>query len=341
MADIQRTTDTPLTPGTITTRAEMMERFGGGPQGGIVPSATTPNVLIYSDPASGEQSGYFDGWLAEEDESGGRIFEYTGHGEEDQTFEGTKGSGNRAILHHVNDKRALLVFKAAGKARDYPHLGVARTSGTKAQRYVGKFQLDPKQPYVVRQAPNRHNVMRRVIVFRMRPVEDLPLNAADVIPPADTTKSIPVPASVTTSAMVEPETNNHTSSARSAVPKTKAERREAKLTAAFQSFLEKQQHDVKRFQIKVKGLSSTLLTDLYDVTAHVLFEAKGTSSRKDIRMAVGQLMDYRRHVHPIDPKLAVLLPDEPHEDLRDLLESVGIALVYRDGDRFIGWPIVD
>ncbi len=307
----------------------MKEIFGGGTQGGIVPSATTLNVLIYSDPHAGEQSGYFDGWLAQEDEQGS-IFEYTGHGQADQTFEGRAGNGNRAVLHHVDDRRALRVFKAVGEVPG---------SGTKLQRYIGEFALDLEEPYVIRQAPNKEGVLRRVIVFRMRPVGVIPRNKLDDIPPAEKTEAIIVPADITTSVMVEPETNKKTSSSRSAVPKTTSERREAKLSADFQAFLEAHQHEVKRFQIRVKGLTSVLLTDLYDATAHVLYELKGNSSRQSVRMAIGQLLDYRRHVIPACPAIAVLLPEEPKEDLQDLLESAKIALVYRDGDSFTGYPV--
>ncbi|MEV6864926.1 hypothetical protein AB0M44_28450 [Streptosporangium subroseum] len=328
-------TDMSIKPGQITTRAEMKEIFGGGPQGGIVPSATTLNVLIYSDPEAGEQSGYKDGWLADEDELVGKgerrpIFEYTGHGEGDQTFEGRGGNGNRAILHHVDDGRLLRVFKAAGTVPG---------SGTKRQRYIGEFELDDEQPYVMRQAPNKEGVFRRVIVFRMCPNGPFCREKQDEIPPAEKTEVITVPADVTTSAMVEPETSKKASGSRSAIPQTTAERREAKLADSFQMFLEAEKHQVKRFQIKVKGLTSTLLTDLYDATTHVLYEAKGTSSRDAVRMAIGQLMDYCRYVTPVDPTLAVLLPVKPHDDLQDLLKLVNIALVYQDGDDFVGYPV--
>ncbi|MFF5110538.1 hypothetical protein [Streptosporangium sp. NPDC000509] len=322
-------TDMSISPGLITTRADMKRVFGGGPQGGIVPSATTSNVLLYSDPQEGEQSGYFDGWLAQEDEQGA-IFEYTGHGQANQTFEGRAGNSNRAVLHHIDDGRALRVFKA---------VGTVPGSGTKRQRYIGEFVLDLEEPYVIRQAPNKENMLRRVIVFRMRPVGVVPRNKLDDIPPAEKTEAIAIPADITTSVMVEPETSKKTLSSRSAVPKTTSERREAKLSADFQAFLETQHHQVKRFQIRVKGLTSVLLTDLYDATAHVLYEVKGNSSRQSVRMAIGQLLDYRRHVTPACPAVAILLPEKPKEDLRDLLELEKIALVYRDGDNFVGYPV--
>lgn len=51
-------------------------------------------------------------------------------------------------------------------------------------------------------------------------------------------------------------------------------------------------------------------------------------------MAIGQLMDYGRFVQP-SPRLAVLLPSKPRDDLRDLLTTVDVGIVWRDGDGFI------
>ncbi|GAA4506708.1 hypothetical protein GCM10023191_064180 [Actinoallomurus oryzae] len=324
-------TDEPIEPGLVTTRSDMKDLFGGSEySGGIVPSSSTPNVLIYSDPKAGEQSGYFDGWLPDDDY--GPLFEYTGHGQEDQTFTGTKGNGNRAVLLHIDQGRALRVFKACGTVRG---------SNTKLQRYIGKFQLDADQPYVVREAPNKQGKKRRVIVFRMRPDGPYVQLDEDTIPTAVETQSLTVPANVTTAAIVEPETNKKTASQRSASPKTQAERREAKLSDQFQEFMATHGHSMMRFQLQVKGMASTLLTDLYDTTAHVLYELKGSSSRESVRMAIGQLLDYRRHVNPSNPALAILLPEEPHDDLKDLLHAVDVTLVYWDGTTFIDVPSLD
>ncbi|ARF59636.1 hypothetical protein B1H19_22800 [Streptomyces gilvosporeus] len=304
-----------------------MSAFGGGPQGGIVTSATTPNILIYSDHETGHRYGYYDGWLAEEDEKG-PIFEYTGAGRiGDQTFTGRTGTGNKAILQHVDDGRALRVFIAAGKVPG---------SGAKYQRYVGEFALDADLPYIIRQVPDDNGNLRKAIVFRLRPAGAVGREEQDDIPPAEKTRATLVPADVTASTMVEPENNKKTKGKRSAQPGTETERREAALSDDFQAFLKSRGHQVKRFQIKIEGLTSTLVTDLYDVTDHVLYEAKGSATRKDVRMAIGQLLDYRRHVTPAEPQLAILLPSKPDLDLRELLHKEGIALVYRGSGEFVG-----
>jgi hypothetical protein len=42
-----------LSPGEAIGRVDLHAAYGGGRQGGIAPSARTPNVLIFRDPASG------------------------------------------------------------------------------------------------------------------------------------------------------------------------------------------------------------------------------------------------------------------------------------------------
>jgi hypothetical protein len=78
-----------LKPGDKLNRDERMVRFGGGRQGGIEPSARTPNVFVYSDPKAGATFGYhYDGWNAD-----GTVFLYTGEG---GSGEQQLTSGNKA-----------------------------------------------------------------------------------------------------------------------------------------------------------------------------------------------------------------------------------------------------
>jgi hypothetical protein len=50
-------------------------------------------------------------------------------------------------------------------------------------------------------------------------------------------------------------------------------------------------------------------------------------------MAIGQLMDYRRHIDP-GGTLAILLPERPSPDLLDLLKSLAIDTIVREGSTF-------
>jgi hypothetical protein len=52
-----------LEPKATITRVDLHKNYGGSRQGGISPSAQTPNVFIFSDASVGEQYGYFDRWL--------------------------------------------------------------------------------------------------------------------------------------------------------------------------------------------------------------------------------------------------------------------------------------
>ncbi|MEV0413946.1 hypothetical protein AB0I68_24835 [Streptomyces sp. NPDC050448] len=327
--------------GDIRTRAELKEVFGGSLQGGIIPSTTTDNVLIYSDHDSGKDYGYQDGWLAEEDEKG-PIFEYTGQGVEgNQTLKGFNGS----VLNHAADDRTLRLFICVGY--------VNGKNGTKLHRYVGEFKVDDDEPFVRRQALDQNKDLRWVYVFRLRPVAEAEQLAEDFVSPAldddiETVPAVPIsdlpyfalqPAESTTGQATKPEKNTKKTVTRKASDAVEVTRREAELSDRFLAFLQAQGHTVDRFKIRVKGLTSTFWTDLYDATDNVLYELKGTSSRNAVRMAIGQLHDYRRHIPPTDAQLVVLLPERPVDDLAELVTSAGMALVYEDGDKFIGWPV--
>ncbi|MFJ9519469.1 hypothetical protein ACIRPK_14540 [Kitasatospora sp. NPDC101801] len=327
--------DNQIKPGDVHTRAEIRAVLGGSSQGGICPAIVQKNVLLFSDHTVGVKYGYHDGWLTEEDELG-PVYEYTGAGANgDQTFGGQFGKGNTAVLRHVEQERTLHLFVAEGKA-----VG----SDAKLHRYVGAFELDVAQPYVVRQSAGLDFRQRRAIVFRLRPLTGYVQRVSkDEVPPAAVTKAIRVPASTTASKLVEPERNRRSSSVRSAVPATVAERREASLSDGLEAYLRARLHEVNRCQITIAGKSSTLLTDLYDTTADVLYEAKGSSGREAVRMALGQLLDYSRFVHAPEPRIpqrAVLLPEPPEQDLQDLLAEHSISIVYpgEQEGTFIGVP---
>ena len=49
-------------------------------------------------------------------------------------------------------------------------------------------------------------------------------------------------------------------------------------------------------------------------------------------MALGQLLDYRRFVEAAE--CAILLPERPRQDLVALIQSAGVDLYWREGDRF-------
>lgn len=107
-----------------------------------------------------------------------------------------------------------------------------------------------------------------------------------------------------------------------------ATRREQGLVLAYQSHLENLGHRVVRRLYPLEGGASSLACDLIDETEGVLYEAKGDVRRSSVRMAIGQLLDYRRfETAPIH--LAILLPWQPSTDLIDLIHSVPASAVWR------------
>ena len=102
----------------------------------------------------------------------------------------------------------------------------------------------------------------------------------------------------------------------------------------FRKYREKNGQSVlKRYKIKIN--SNTYWTDGWCEDEQMLIEAKSSSSRNHLRLAIGQLMDYRRHIKPRPKKLAILVPTKPQEDLIDLILELEIQLIYKEGNTFI------
>ncbi|WP_234322059.1 hypothetical protein [Streptomyces sp. NRRL B-24720] len=109
---------------------------------------------------------------------------------------------------------------------------------------------------------------------------------------------------------------------------------------AFAAHLAAAGHETHSFQITIKGEPGALTPDLYDAKDHVLYEAKGLTTRANVRMAIGQLADYRRHIPGRkELRVAVLLPSEPTADVKDLLGEEYVELVYQTDHGFAGWPL--
>ena len=110
-----------------------------------------------------------------------------------------------------------------------------------------------------------------------------------------------------------------------------SERREQKVVHAFADFLKDRGHKVGTHHYG-KG-STAMRCDLFDETEQVLYEAKGTAHRFQIRLAIGQLLDYRRF-EAGTPKLAILVPSRPNDDIIDLCNGLDISVTWMNGDSF-------
>ncbi len=283
-----------LSPGDTIERRALQEHYGGRTQGGIGPSRKSPNVLLFSDRASGEQHGYFDGWHAD------GCYHYYGEG---QRGDQRMISGNASILNHEIEERQLRLFHGA--------------KGT--VEYVDEVELDDEVPWYETDAPETGNgPIRKVIVFRLRPKTTSADRADSRLTPllgGDLVERVPVEEQYTEKAFVDPAREPY-----------EAERREAKLVLALRGFLRCRGHTVTRLKIVPPGETKPLFTDLFDETTNALIEAKGTCTREAMRMAIGQLVDYGRFAQ--DAARVVLMPEEPRLDLVELAHAQDISVVW-------------
>jgi len=113
---------------------------------------------------------------------------------------------------------------------------------------------------------------------------------------------------------------------------TTAQRREQRLVRELADHLESLGHEVRRNEIPGDDDGAAMYSDLFDVTTRLLIEAKASTRRADVRMAIGQLADYSRAVKP--KHQAVLLEARPHPDLVALLRTCRIAVIWRTGTSF-------
>jgi hypothetical protein len=292
-----------LKPGETIERKRLHEELGGRTQGGIGPSNRSPNVFIFTDPIAGEKHGYFDGWMPD------GLFHYTGEGQHgDQRMI----SGNASIFNHRSQRRALRVFQGA--------------RGTVT--YLGEFEVDPEHPWDEADAPETNDgPIRKVIVFRLRPIDTKAqptqsrlgrlIGAAQ-----ETVKTVPIEQQLTERSFVNPNRDSYA-----------AERKEATLVQALADYLRKIGHQVSRHQIFPDGETRPLFTDLYDKDLDLLVEAKGSGTRENVRMALGQLADYGRFL-PTAAR-AILLPAKPNRtDLITLAHSQKVAVLWPEGPRY-------
>jgi hypothetical protein len=166
--------------------------------------------------------------------------------------------------------------------------------------------------------------LRRVFVFQFDPV--------GIAPPAVRSKldgvaepgveEVPIESRWTEKFFVNPSAEQY-----------EAERREQALVLELESYLRRRGHDAARLKIVPPGERRPMFCDVYDKTAGVLFEAKGTVAREAVRIAIGQLMDYRRFT-PESTRLALLVPERPRADLVALLESSGVHAIWPEGNGF-------
>ncbi|MFJ3400851.1 restriction endonuclease [Streptomyces microflavus] len=285
-----------LDPGDVIERKQLHGKFGGRTQGGIGPSAKTPNVMIFTDPIAGEKHGYYDGWMPD------GLFHYSGEG---QYGDQRMLSGNASILNHETEGRALRVFQGAR--------GHVTYLGRFAQ--AGWYEADAPE--------TGDGPLRKVIVFKLRPMDISARHPGTKLgrllsDQLETVTEIDIERLETEKTYVDPNREPY-----------EAERREGKLVLDFSAYLRTKGYRVNRQRILPAGETRPLLTDLYVPDLDLLIEAKGSVTRENMRMALGQLLDYNRFVRA--EYQAVLVPSKPRADLLELAKAARQAIIWPHG----------
>lgn len=286
-----------LKPGARIKRKRLHKRYGGREQGGISPSAKSPNVFLFTDKRTGAANGYiYDGKHRD------GTFHYTGEG---RFGEQKMEQGNRAIRDHKNEGRALHLFDVRE--------GMAR--------YLGEFRYVDHYP--AEAPPSGGGPDRKVIVFilrRVRGTVPLPKADVDLRDSGGWAKKVPVEKHKTTEEFdVNPSAY-------------RAKRREQELVKAFEAWLLAAGHRVCSLELHAKGEASAIRCDLFDQTDRTIIEAKSSVVRSAFRMAIGQLADYARLMPTLPKRRLILVPEEPRPDLLALAQSQRIGVTWPDGE---------
>ena len=308
--------------GDVDTRTAIQARHGGSPSRGISAPAGghgPVDIMFWWRPEHGALYGYADGWA----EDG--AFYFTGTGQlGDQRFEAPNAENGRVRDHQLNGDRLRL-------------LRYVRKNNV---RYVGEFALDPVDPWQWRDGLDALGHTRKMIQFRMLPVGEVEKYEADV----DRKSESSVTAEPLAAVPPEPEETDVEALKKKEFQRLlKAReqivrREESELVHRFRSWLTSE-HGIGATGLRIPtgtGLPS-LRADLWIPSREVLVEAKSSSAREHIRTAIGQLLDYVRHLSG-DPTMCVLLPTEPASDMLDLLESLSIACVWAEKGAFESHP---
>ncbi|MGD8166658.1 hypothetical protein ACEXOS_005505 [Herbiconiux sp. P16] len=270
-------------------------------------------MFLFSDPVPGKLYGYdFDGWASEKHDT----YFYTGEGSEGRQ----ELTRRNKILHETpSSGRAVHLFIA---------VGTVPGSSTRLHEYIGQFELDADDSYR-REPVEDSSDGRSVLVFKLN-------RKGDAVPPlAPHAQAIaPTPAESNGSRIVAIEVGHVDEFERSGTGESTAVRRERAFENQFIEWVQARGASVGRVEIRIAGQSGRLYTDTWVDDDRELFEAKANASRNAVRMAVAQLLDYRRHINPAPERLTVIVPTTPANDLVDFARSVGVGIAVFNDHQF-------
>jgi hypothetical protein len=166
--------------------------------------------------------------------------------------------------------------------------------------YLGEFETDEERPFYTMDAPEANDgPVRSVIVFGLRPLVKTATRAT-----ADEVVASSNKVSLVT---VEEQNTERTLVERAG---SRMKRNGARANSA-------------RLFVSTSGPRDMRCSD---------FEAKGTVERGSVRMALGQLLDYKRFVS--GARCALLVPSKPRSDILELVRSAGMELYWPENVGF-------
>tara|TARA_B100000378_G_scaffold204377_1_gene167754 strand:- start:270 stop:1361 length:1092 start_codon:yes stop_codon:yes gene_type:complete len=296
----------PLVAGDTVRRRDLHQQYGGGRQGGISTSSQTSDIFIFTNPSRGSRYGYD---LLEGLQPDG-SFAYTGEGQSgDQEFT----RGNKALLNAADDGRTIRIFNASP-----PYA-----------TYVGAFTTgDPV--CTLHEIPDQDGRLRRGIIFNLVPLE------------ANLTLLAPNPGQLR---MLKPQLSRWDPPDASDISVVDdhtqlppgdrvVSRMEFQLQADFGRWLEARGTPPSRLRLPVAG--TVIEPDMFVEAEGWVVEAKKSSGRDYVRMAIGQVLDYANNARALDTDVSpmILLPGQVDTDLKELMADLRIALASRDGESF-------
>lgn len=302
------------------TRTDIQSKHKGSNARGIsAPGRDTGlnNIMLWWQPERGEVFGYADGWTPD-----GAAFYFSGTGQEgDQLFEAPYAENGRVRDH----------------ALDGAHVRLLRYMAKNSVRYMGELRLDPNDPYQFRDGLDRLGNTRRIIQFRFLPVgevrqfpgdphRDVPSEGATAV--TAPIQALPPIIVTELEALRQPEFQR-LNEARLVLMR----QLENALVHEFSDWLDRE-HDVAASALDIPYVpeARTLRADMWLPAQRVLIEAKASSSRESLRMAIGQLFDYARYLTP-RPRTCVLIPARPADDMLALLAEHQIGCAWRTSAR--------
>ena len=289
-------------------RSELHERIGGSFRHGMTSANKGADFLLFHDEESNYRFGY-DQWQGFQADG---SFHYTGQGiKGDQKLT----RSNLGLLRTNEKSLPIRLIESKG--------GICT--------YLGRFALGAPQ-YFEKLAPDvKKESLRKVFVFNL-----IPVSAVKDIKKMKLSQP-----------QVMGQNQDWTAPSSTPLKKEMSEQEESiinlieyELQTRFGKYLISKGHTPLSHTFKFSNLQGSLKPDFWVPDLQLVIEAKASSARDYVRLAIGQVLDYANlaKLEGASMSPAILLPSYPAHDLGELLHSLGITLIVesKDGFDFIG-----